>query len=479
LDIKLSLLLPELILVGFALVIVLLDLITAQKRLLVWLSVLGILISAAAAQTLLEPESAGVAFSNMLVVDGFAVAFKFVFLISTLLVVLASAQYIKNLTSFQGEYYALLLLACSGMMLMASAADLVLLYLSLELTGIALAVLAGFLKNAGSAEAGMKFLLLSAISSAVLLYGMAILMGVTGTTNLVEIGAKIAASYPTNRLPVMLSTVLLLAGFGFKMAAVPFQMWVPDVYQGAPTPVTAFLSVASKAAGFAVTLRVFHVALGYAPIAADWSFIFALVSALSMTVGNIVAIQQPNIKRMMGYSSIAQAGYLLVGVAVLPQAGISAVLFFLVSYTVTNLGAFIAIMALSERLGSDTISDYAGAWQRSPFLAICLGICLLSLTGVPPTAGFFAKLFIFSAGIQFGLTWLVILGVVNSVISAYYYVGVVKAMFVGTPKSEEPIGVAVTLSLALVLATAGTFILGVFPAPAMQAVTLAAGSLVP
>ena len=211
----------------------------------------------------------------------------------------------------------------------------------------------------------------------------------------------------------------------------------------------------------------------------DWATAFAVLSALTMTLGNVVAIQQQDIKRMMGYSSIAQAGYLLVGVAVVPQIGTSGVLFFLVSYTVTNLGAFIAIIALSERLNSDLIADYAGAWQRSPFLAMALGIGLLSLTGVPPTAGFFAKLFIFNAGVQQGLLWLVFIGVVNSVVSAYYYIGVIKAMFLGVARVEEPIPAPAPLALALVIATAGTLLLGIFPGPAMDVATAAASSLVP
>ena len=477
LDVRL--LLPEIALASFAILVILLDLVITQKRPLILLSILGILVSANFTLQLTGEDNGGTSFFGMLVVDDFAVVFKFIFLLSTLLVTLASVQYTRRFPTLQGEYYALLLLACAGMMLMASSGDFVLLYLSLELTGISLAVLAGFLKDGRSGEAGMKFLLLGAISSAVLLYGMTVFLGLTGTTNIRQMAPLLVQGFQVNRLPIMLGIVLLMAGFGFKMATVPFQMWVPDVYQGAPTPVTAFLSVASKAAGFAVVLRVFHSALGQEPLTVDWATAFAVLSALTMTLGNVVAIQQQDIKRMMGYSSIAQAGYLLVGVAVVPQIGTSGVLFFLVSYTVTNLGAFIAIIALSERLNSDLIADYAGAWQRSPFLAMALGICLLSLTGVPPTAGFFAKLFIFNAGVQQGLLWLVFIGVVNSVVSAYYYIGVIKAMFLGVARVEEPIPAPAPLALALVIATAGTLLLGIFPGPAMDVAAAAASSLVP
>jgi NADH-quinone oxidoreductase subunit N len=254
-------------------------------------------------------------------------------------------------------------------------------------------------------------------------------------------------------------------------------MWVPDVYQGAPTTVTAFLSVASKSAGIAIALRVFHSALGQGPLAVDWTTIFAILAAFSMTLGNIVAIQQTNIKRMMGYSSVAQAGYLLVGMAVLPELGPGGVLFFMLSYAMTNLGAFFCIIALSEELNSDRIDDFAGAWQRAPWLAAALGFCLLSLTGLPPTAGFFAKLFIFGAGVQQGLLWLVLIGVVNTAISAYYYIGVVKTMFLRAPSDLRPIMVPMPLSVAIGLTTMFTFVLFVMAGPALTVAVVAAGSI--
>lgn len=476
---NLGLLAPELVVLGFGILLLLLDLASPRKETLVSLTLLGLIIAANLTLALAGTGNGGLAFGGMIVVDDFAVIFKLLLLFTTALVVLASTGYSRHFARFQGEYYALLLFACGGMMLMASAAEWITIYLSLELTSIALFILSGLLKDRSSSEAGIKFLLLGALSSAVLLYGIVFFFGLTGTTFISETGPLLLRGFQENRLPIIVGMVLLTAGFGFKLATVPFQMWVPDVYQGAPTPVTAFLSVASKAAGIAVVLRVFHTALGEGPLAADWSYLFAVLSALSMTIGNVVAIQQSNIKRMMGYSSIAQAGYLLVGMAVLPQLGPGGVLFFLVSYALSNLGAFFAIIALSEQLNSDEIDAYAGAWQRAPWLALALAFCLISLTGLPPTAGFFAKLFIFNAGVQQGLVWLVLVGVVNTAISAYYYVGVIKTMFLRSPATSEGIPVPWPLGIALGIATVGTFLLGVFPGPTLTAAIVAAGSLVP
>ena len=474
---NLALVVPEIVLLGFACALLLLDLTGRRARFACGLAVAGLLASASA--TLPLVRAGGTTFGGMVVIDDFALVFKALFLGSTLLVVLFSWEYQERLPRLAGEYYALLLLACAGMMLLAEAGELITVYLSLEVTTIALATLAGLLKDERSTEAGIKYLLLAALSSAVLLYGMAIVFALTGTTNLQEIGAMLPAAWQQNRLAVLLATVLFTAGFGFKLAAVPFQMWAPDVYEGAPTPVTAFFSVVSKAGGVAIMLRVFHSALGDGAIATDWTAVFAVLSALSMTLGNVVAIQQRNIKRMMAYSSIAHAGYLLVGLAVVPQMGPGGAVFYLLAYAFTNLGAFAAITVLSHRLGSDLIAGYAGAWQRSPFAALALGICLLSLTGIPPTAGFFAKLFIFNAGMQQGLGWLVLVGVINSVVSAYYYVGILRVVFTGTPGSGVAFRPSLPAAVAIGIGVIGTLLLGVFPGPAFEAATAAAGSVAP
>jgi len=274
---------------------------------------------------------------------------------------------------------------------------------------------------------------------------------------------------------------LLVAGFGFKIAAVPFHMWVPDVYEGAPTPITAYLSVASKAAGFAIILRVFYSAFGLPQwLSLDWGLIFAVLSAIGMTLGNVVAIPQTNIKRMLGYSSIAQAGYLMVGLATIgfsPVADIvgrSSLLFFLAAYALTNLGAFIAIIAISNKLDSDLIEDYSGMGKRAPPLALALTLCLISLTGIPPAAGFMAKFYIFSGAVQHGLLWLVIIGVINSVISAYYYLRVVKVMWLGEPVSAEKVPSSAALKVALSLSCLGVLLLGIIPGFIMRLAELAA-----
>lgn len=299
------------------------------------------------------------------------------------------------------------------------------------------------------------------MASAVLLYGMALVYGLTGTTYLDEIAAAISSQGILGSPALLMGIVLLVAGFGFKIATVPFQMWVPDVYEGAPTPVTAYLSVASKAAGFAVILRVFYEALG--PASLDWGMIFAVLAAITMTIGNIVALTQKNIKRMLAYSSIAQAGYIMIGLAAVTAEASSAIMFFLACYALTNLGAFIAIIAISNKINSDEIADYSGMIRRAPLFALALALCLISLTGIPPTAGFMAKIYIFSAGVNADLLWLVIIAVINSVISAYYYLRVVRVMFLGEPLSEERVHASSGLRIALAITCLGVLLLGIYP----------------
>jgi len=299
------------------------------------------------------------------------------------------------------------------------------------------------------------------VASAVLLYGMALVYGLTGTTYLDEIAAAISSQGIVGSPALLMGIVLLVAGFGFKIATVPFQMWVPDVYEGAPTPVTAYLSVASKAAGFAVILRVFYEALG--PASLDWGMIFAVLAAITMTIGNIVALAQKNIKRMLAYSSIAQAGYIMIGLAAFTAEASSAIMFFLACYALTNLGAFIAIIAISNKINSDEIADYSGMVRRAPLFALALALCLISLTGIPPTAGFMAKIYIFSAGVNADLLWLVIIAVINSVISACYYLRVVRVMFLGEPLSEERVHASSGLRVALAIACLGVLLLGIYP----------------
>ncbi len=422
----------------------------------------------------------GEAFSGTMTLDKFSLFFNFLFAGIAVIVVLASIDYVRR-SRFQAEYYALVLVSTAGMMLLASTTDLIAIFVALELLGVSLYVLVAFLKDVRSSEAGLKYLLLGAISSAVTLYGMAFLFGLSGSTSLDDIARTVAQADGDTRSALVLAVVFLAAGLGFKMAVVPFQMWVPDVYDGAPTPVTAFLSVGSKVAGFAVVMRIFMVALGDGFISSDWSNLFAAIAAVSMTLGNITALVQSNIKRMLAYSSIAQAGNFLIGLAAVaaadPQAllGTSSVVFFLGAYAFTNLGAFIAIIAISNKIRSDEIADYSGVARRSPLLALGLTLCLLSLTGIPPTAGFVAKVYVFNAAVQADLVWLAIVGVLNSVVSAYYYLRVVLNMYAGEPASEERIQPGPFLGLAMAVAVVGLLVVGVFPNPLLQASEAAAG----
>ena len=479
---NLELFLPELSLVAVAIIVILLDLVIQRKGWLVVISLAGIVVAAGFTLAMWGGTSQAI-FNNMLAVDNFALFFKLLFLGIAALIILSSVDYVSKFARFQGEYYALILISTLGMMLMAATTELISLYIALELTAISLYVLVGFLKDSKSSEASLKYLLLGAIASAILLYGMALVFGFTGKTQLGEIAQVIQAAPASPAL--ILGIVLMIAGFGFKMAAVPFHMWVPDVYEGAPTPITAYLSVASKAAGFAIILRVFYSAFGLPQwLSLDWGLTIAVLAAIGMTLGNVAAIPQTNIKRMLGYSSIAQAGYLMIGLATVgfsPVANIlgqSGILFFLASYALTNLGAFIAIIAISNKLNSDQIKDYSGMFKRAPFLTLALTLSLISLIGMPPAAGFIAKFYIFSSAVQNGLLWLVIIAVINSVISAYYYMRVVKVMWLGEPASEEKVPSSGALRVALALSSLGVLLLGIVPGYVMRLTEMAASMFV-
>ena len=480
---NLELFTPELTLAATAIVVILLDLVIPRKGWLVVVSLAGVVVAAGFTIAMWGGSSQAI-FNNMLAVDNFALFFKLLFLAIAALVILASVDYVSKFSRFQGEYYALVLLSALGMMLMAATAELISIYIALELASISLYVLVGFLKDPKSTEASLKYLLLGAVASAVLLFGMALVFGFTGQTQLGEIAQAIQGLSLSGVLDspgLILGMVLMVAGFGFKIAAIPFHMWVPDVYEGAPTPITAYLSVASKAAGFAIILRVFYSAFGLPQwLSLDWGMLFAVLAAIGMTLGNVIAIPQTNIKRMLGYSSIAQAGYLMVGLAVVgfsPAAevvGRSSLLFFLASYALTNLGAFTAIIAISNKVDSDLIQDYSGMGRRAPLLALALTLCLISLIGMPPAAGFMAKFYIFSGAVQHGLLWLVVIAVINSVISAYYYLRVVKVMWLGEPASEEKVPSSGALRLALSLSCLGVLLLGIIPGYIMKLAEMAA-----
>ncbi len=414
---------------------------------------------------------AGSAFSGAIVIDDFGVYFELAIIIASALTVLTSLHYADESRLPGAEYYALVLFAALGMMLMAVAGDLIVIFLGLETMSISVYVLAGFKRfDPRSNEAAIKYFLLGAFSTGFLLYGIALIYGGTGTVKLEAIRAALAATGAVRQPLLLLGLGMMLIGFGFKVAAVPFHMWTPDVYEGAPTPITGFMAVGVKLAAFAGFLRIFLVHL--TPVSADWSWVLWVIAALTMTAGNVTAVVQTNIKRMLAYSAIAHAGYILVGMtAVGPQAG-AAILYYLLGYAFTNLGAFAVVTALESRgEPHDLISDYRGLARRRPGLAAAMALFMLSLTGVPPLAGFVGKFYLFSAALEAGLVWLVIIAVLNSVISAYYYVYVIVAMYMeeGGVTAIARMSARPALAAAIALALVGTILIGVYPQPYMAA----------
>ena len=484
----LYLLSPELALVGLALLVVVLDLVVRRKGVVGLVGIIGLAVPMVLAGILwvdVQNNGTQVGIFGTLIVDRFALFFKFLVMVTVALVFMASVDYVRKLHGYQGEFYGLLLFSASGMMLLAATTELISIYISLELTTLPLAALAAFLRNDRSSEAAMKFLILAGISSAILLYGMALVFGFTGTTHLTEIAQAVAGTNVLSDSPAfLLGIVLIVAAFGFKISAVPFQMWVPDVYEGAPTPVVAFLSVASSAVSFAILLRVFYTAFPLFDL--DWGILFASLAAASMTVGNLVAIAQSNIKRLLGYSTIAHAGYLLVGLAAIASRatgeatlGPSSLLFYLGAYATTNLAAFFAIIAISNKTNSDQIDDFAGMSSRAPVLALTLAVAFVALIGIPPTGIFFAKVYIFSAAVNSDLLWLAVVGVVNSLISAYYYLRVIRVMYLAPAPSPEPVPSSGVFRVALGVTTLGVVALGVVPGPLFRVAELAASTLLP
>jgi NADH-quinone oxidoreductase subunit N len=386
---------------------------------------------------------------------------------------LFSVDYARRVGLAQGEYYTLLLLSTAGMMLMAAAINLMTMFLALEILSIALYVLVGLNRaEQRSAEGALKYLLLGAFASGFLLYGMALLYGQAGTTSLVGLRdyvVSLGGEFP----PVLLAGLgLIIIGFGFKVALVPFHMWTPDAYEGAPTSVTAFMSVGAKAAGFAALGRLVLYALG--DLQGDWVWVLAVLSALTMTLGNLVALRETNVKRMLAYSSIAHAGYIVAGVAAGNQLGTSAVLFYLFAYAFMNVGAFAVLIAVDRLEGSarrsETLDGLTGLVARKPGLAVVMALFMLSLAGVPPMVGFLAKLYVFSAAVQAGLIWLAVIGVINSVVSAYYYLRVVVVMFMrDAERAEEGMApVCPAVQVGLGVASVLIVVLGIWPAPVLN-----------
>ena len=484
LSLGLTLLAPILVVIVTGVVVLTVDLIITDwlsRRPLMWISALGLVGALAACALLWAGGYIGkTAFGGFLILDGFALFFEALFILAAILVILSATTFADREELVEAEFYIMVLFSTAGLMLMASGNELMSIYLALEVSSLSLAFLAAWNKRdaiAGqglkSTEAGIKFFLLSAMSTAVLLYGMALLYGVSGATTLADI-SRVLTGTPSPA--ALLSVTMLVAGLGFKIAAAPFQLWTPDVYQGAATPATAFFSVGSKAAGFAVILRIFNGALpGITP---EWSVLFGVLAFVTMTVGNLVAIVQTNIKRLMGYSSITHVGYMLIGLAAANTDGSSAVMFYLLAYAFTNLGAFIVITIMATYAPDDEIPGYAGLAQRSPVLAMGLTVALLSLAGIPPFVGFFAKLYLFLAAIRaasVGLQLLVIWAVIMSAVSLYYYGRVIHAMWMG--EAPEPIEVkpaSFSQGLALAASLVGVVAFGIFAPPFLSATGAAA-----
>ena len=401
-------------------------------------------------------------FGGTFLLDPFSTFFKFVFYIACGLGILLSMNYLKIEDIHRGEYYALMLFATTGMMLMASAGDLITLYLGLELMALSIYILAGFMRRDNrSNEAAIKYLVLGAFSSGIMIYGMSLLYGLSGTTNLAGILVFLRTADLMNPV-IFLAMIMLVVSFGFKVAAVPFHMWVPDVYEGAPTSVTAFMSAGPKVAGFAVLLRVFLYA--FSPMHDHITVVLSGLAVLTMAVGNIMALSQTNIKRMLAYSSIAHAGYALVGLAAGGPEGAASVMLYVFIYALMNMGAF-GVVILLRKAGErgEEISDFAGLGKTNKTAAFLMLIFMFSLTGIPPLAGFMGKFFIFKSAVEAGLLWLAVVGVLFSAISAYFYLRVVMVMYMSEPKGSFELATAPSLGIALAITAIAVVFIGVYP----------------
>ncbi len=449
----LSPLMPEIIVSSAAMLLLILELVLKNKGALALVGVI-----AAAATLFVLPASYGETFGGMFISDSYSMYFKLIFLINFILTVLISLKYIQRQKAEYGEYYSLLLFATAGMMIMASAKDFIVLYLGLELMALSTYILAGIKRHdIKSNEAALKYFLLGAFSSAILLYGISLIYGLTATTDLYKIAAQLKQTETSTAL--LLSMLLIAVSFCFKIAAVPFHMWAPDVYEGAPTSITAFMSVGPKAAGFAVIGRVFYVA--FQNVQPDWTAVLIGVAILTMAAGNILALVQTNIKRMLAYSSIAHAGYMLLGIITGTLEGRQAMMTYMLIYAFMNMGAFAVVIMLDK---GEEIKDYNGLAKSSPLVAALMLVFMFSLTGIPPTAGFIGKFNIFMAAINAGYTWLVVIAVIFSAISASYYLRVVMNMYMKEATGGEAvIHTSASLGLALFISVVMVFAIGIIP----------------
>jgi NADH-quinone oxidoreductase subunit N len=456
---------PEMVLTGFALLILLMSVFmrTEQRAFLGYTAVVGVLAAMASLYWGIGKEVS--AFGGMVRIDPFSLFFKAMMTIICLLTVLSSLGYAKREGIGFGEYYVLLLFAAVGMMLMASAVNLLIIFLGLEVMSISIYILAGIMRDdTRSVEAAFKYFLLGAFASAFLLYGIALTYASTGTLELAGIGQVLVEKSWVGGLPILVTgAALLLVGFGFKIALVPFHMWTPDVYEGAPTSITAFMATGVKSAAFAAFVRVFFSALP--ALQPYWKEIMWILAVATMTVGNIIALAQSNIKRMLAYSSIAHAGYILVAFTAGNELGLSSILFYLLAYVFMNIGAFTVVILLGKKGKENTLlTDYAGLGYHHPLLAVAMAIFMFSLAGVPPTAGFMAKFYVFSAAVKANYYWLAIIGVLNSAVAAYYYLRVLIYMYFREPEKQLATGgFSPAAVLAIIISVWGVLNMGILP----------------
>ena len=470
---------PELILSATILLLIILDLIAQSRRGIAMIALVGCF-GALIATVDLYGAQPGWLFHRMMVLDNFSLFFKVVALVATVLCIWMSIESNEIKQVHEGEYYTLLLTCALGMFFMASSSNLLMAYLSLELVSLTSYVLTGFLPhNRRSSEAALKYLIYGGVASGTMIYGMSWIFGMTGSLDYGAIQAALGQS-PFNKVALFMAFVFILAGFGYKIVFVPFHMWSPDVYQGAPTPFTAFLSVASNAAGIAIMIRFFFPGVSRMLSTGDWAFtsgvewpqVLLLLSMITMTVGNLCALNQRNLKRMLAYSGIAHAGYMMMGLAVLNNDGLSAILFYVVVYLIMNVGAFLVVAMVANVTGNEDIDTYRGlAWRGAIVPAVCLAVFLFSLTGLPPFAGFIGKFFLFAAVLKQGGAFgaLALVAAINSVISLYYYAKIVKTMFLDMPNPEDrTVSIAVNHFSLLIPLTVLTIFFGIYFSPLVR-----------
>jgi NADH-quinone oxidoreductase subunit N len=469
--------LPETVLIVVLILGILTDVIFKKSRNLIGvLGLIGFIITAIFLYK--QTSISNPAFFAMLVIDPFSQFFKWIILLVSFLIIVFSffSKELQEPGRGLGEYYVFIVGMTFGMFILTMASNLLMIYLAIETMSISSYILSGYTKELKkSSEASLKYVIFGAVSSGIMIYGISIMYGLTGTLNLFGV-SEVLNHTQVSVAPLLISCIMILAGIGYKISAVPFHFWTPDVYEGAPVTITAYLSVASKAAGFAVLIR--FIKIGFVDISApasdqvwmmlkgiDWSYIIAILSVMTMTVGNLVAVWQTNLKRLLAYSSIAHAGYMLMGLVILNNTGITAILIYFVVYLFMNLGAFYVVMLVANKIGSEDINDYNGLGFRAPVVAVSMAIFLVSLTGLPPTAGFVGKLYLFTALIQSKFIWLAVIGVLNSVVSLYYYVKVFRNMFIRENTEKGPIEFSFASMFLLFLLVIPTLLFGLYFTP--------------